>query len=223
MATVRFEGRKENRQKLLACGFEARGDRLFLCRDLANGQMRLDLTVEADGTLTTAVTDVAAEEEYVLHLVPEASGTFVGRVRAEYQAVLDEICERCYDPTAFAVGQSRKLVGYVRESYGEELEFLWEKTPDCAIWRRADNRKWYGLLMVIPKRKFGLDSDERVEVLNFRHNAAKDGTIVDGQRYFPAYHMNKTHWVSVLLDASVPTGELTERLERSRELALKKE
>ena len=222
MASVRFEGRKENRQKLLACGFEARGDRMFLCRDLADGQMRLDLTVESDGTVTTAVTDVATDEEYVLHLVPEASGAFVGRVRAEYQAVLDELCERCFDFSAFTAGQSRKLVEFAHENYGEELEFLWDDTPDCAIWRRSDNRKWYGLLMVISKRKFGLDTDERIEVLNFRHNAEKDGKIVDGQRYFPAYHMNKTHWVSALLDGSVPTEELTARRERSRALALKK-
>lgn len=222
MAVVRFEGRKKNDPKLLAYGFQSKGETLSLCRDLADGQMRLDLVVRADGSLISKVTDTATDEEYVLHLVPDAAGSFVGRVRADYQSVLDDICAHCYDFVAFGDGQAKALADYVKRQYGASLEFLWDNSPDAAIWRRDDNRKWFGIMMVVPRRKFGFDSDERVAVMNFKHDAKQDGAITDGQIYFPAYHMSKVHWVTVILDGSVPIEELTARIDRSYELAKKK-
>ena len=222
MAVVRFEGRKKNDPKLLAYGFQPNGDALSLCRDLADGQMRLDLSVHADGSLTSKVTDTATDEEYVLHLVPDAAGSFVGRVRNDYQTVLDDVCASCYDFLSFGDGQAKALADYVKGRYRASLEFLWGNSPDAAIWRRDDNRKWFGIMMVVSRRKLGFDSDERVAVMNFKHDAKQDGTITDGAKYFPAYHMSKVHWVTVVLDGSVPTEELTARLDRSYELAKKK-
>jgi predicted DNA-binding protein (MmcQ/YjbR family) len=37
--------------------------------------------------------------------------------------------------------------------------------------------------------------------------------------YRPAYHMNKEHWITVLLDGSVPFEKIVEHLVMSRELA----
>lgn len=43
------------------------------------------------------------------------------------------------------------FVGKLRE----ELEFLWPKSPDNAIFRRPDNKKWYAVLLTVQKEKLG--------------------------------------------------------------------
>ena len=74
------------------------------------------------------------------------------------------------------------------------------------VLRHADSRKWYAIVMRVSRCKFGFDSDEVIDVVNlklptemFRSFGAADGV-------YPAYHMNKLHWVSMLLpDASDET------------------
>lgn len=34
------------------------------------------------------------------------------------------------------------------------------------------------------------------------------GSLLDGERFFPGYHMNKEHWITVLPDGSVPAAEI---------------
>ena len=117
---------------------------------------------------------------------------------------------------------SQALIKYVRNKYGDELEFLWEKFDDNAIWRRCDNKKWYGALLTVNKRKLGLDVDEKVEILDVRANTDEIDNLVDNVKIFNGYHMNKKHWITVCLDGSVPLDEIKRLLDDSYVLAKKK-
>ena len=57
-----------------------------------------------------------------------ATGGFVETVKYEYQEVLLEIAAQCFQTDIFQLKQSNKLIDYVRKIYGDELEFLWEKS-----------------------------------------------------------------------------------------------
>ena len=37
-----------------------------------------------------------------------------------------------------------------------------------AVLRHADNRKWFALVMRVSRRKFGLDSDEVIDIVNLK-------------------------------------------------------
>ena len=65
--------------------------------------------------------------------------------------------------------------------------------------RHEDNRKWYAIVMRVSRSKFGFDSDEVIDVVNLKLPTEMFGSFgaVDG--VYPAYHMNKLHWISVLL------------------------
>ena len=65
--------------------------------------------------------------------------------------------------------------------------------------RHADNKKWYALVLRVSRRKFGFDSEEVIDVVNLKLPTEMFGSFgaVDG--VYPAYHMNKLHWISVLL------------------------
>lgn len=222
MAEVSFKGKKVNRTKLSSFGFESRENGFRYSRKIVDGQMRVTLFVSLDGKVSAEVRDGETGDEYVLHRIPEASGSFVGRVKEEYEATLDEFIAKCCDNEAFGVGQSEEVIAYIRKRYGDELEFLWENTPDNAVVRRRDNRKWYAAFLTVSRRKLGLETDERAEIVDIRMSPEEVLRTVDGKRYFPGYHMNKRHWVTVCLDGTLPSGEICRRIDDSYLLAGKK-
>ncbi|MBQ7095001.1 MAG: MmcQ/YjbR family DNA-binding protein [Clostridia bacterium] len=97
------------------------------------------------------------------------------------------------------------ILKYIEETYGASPEFLWKDLPDAAALRHPCG-KWFGVWMRISRRKLGLAEEAPVEVLNLKRDPMLG--LADGRRIFPAYHMNKEHWITVLLDGSVPFEEL---------------
>ena len=107
------------------------------------------------------------------------------------------------------------LFAIAAERYGTQPEYLWARDPDSAILRHSGNRKWYAVIMRIPRRKLGLDSDERTDVVNLKCDPLMLGSVLTQEGFFPAYHMNKDKWVSVLLDGTVPEETLCALLHMS--------
>ncbi len=93
---------------------------------------------------------------------------------------------------------------YVFEEYDVEPDYPFTKTKDkdTATFRHKRHKKWFALVMDIPKSKLGLDSLEVSTVVNMKYS--EDMLLVFGRPrgVYPAYHMNKVHWVSVLLDTA---------------------
>lgn len=83
-------------------------------------------------------------------------------------------------------------------------------------------RQWYGLLTDIPAEKLGLPSGRTVHILNVKCSPLETGSLLQKAGIFPAYHMNKTHWVTVLLDGTLPEPELFWLLEESYSLSMPK-
>ncbi|MDE6302804.1 MAG: hypothetical protein K2M36_04390, partial [Clostridia bacterium] len=176
--------------KLLKYGFMGSGEEYVYNTRILDGQFNMTVTVSVDGEVTANVVDLATDEPYTLHLVAEACGAFVGQVRSEFDGVLEDIADKCFGRDVFKEDIAHGVIEYVRDTYGDELEFLWDKVPDGAIWRRKDNRKWYGIMMIISKRKLGLDCDDNISVIDLRLDTVNDVNLVDGKRYFAGYHMN---------------------------------
>ena len=215
------KNKSANAEKLIKYGFEFVGGKYVYRTEIVDGQLRLTVTVE-NGELASKVYDVAAEDVYTLHLVESAVGGFVGRVRAEHEQVLADVVEHCYDVDVFKEDYAKKIIQHAKDKYGDDPEYLWDDLPNAAVIRRADNRKWYVLLMTIPAKKLGLDSADPVEIVDLRFDAQELPNKVDGKRYFLGYHMNKKHWITILLDGSVPLDEILDYVDKSYALASKK-
>lgn len=221
MTEITFKNRKLNIEKLLSFGFEKTDGGYIYHTDLVDEQMKLTVQIDADRKIFTEVIDNASGEEYVLHRVVGAAGSFVGKVRTEYEAILEEISAQCFDTEVFKSKQAQEVIAYVREKYGDELEYLWQKFPDNAVVRRKDNKKWYAAILTVSRRKLGFDSDETVEIIDLRLDPSEMETTVDNIKYFPGYHMNKKHWITICLDSTVPTEEIFARIDDSYRLAKK--
>ena len=95
-------------------------------------------------------------------------------------------------------------------TYGTLPDYPFEDLHETAVLRHGDNRKWYAIVMRVSRRKFGFDSDEVIDVVNLKLPTEMFGSFGTADGVYPAYHMNKLHWVSVLLpDAS---GDVVEFL-----------
>ncbi|MDE7182387.1 MAG: MmcQ/YjbR family DNA-binding protein [Clostridia bacterium] len=217
-----FAYKSPNYNKLVSFGFIKDGEWYSYVTEIYNGQFEMRVHISAaHGEVKTELIDLATGEPYTLHLVAEASGTFVGAVRAEYERVLQEISDKCFKKDVFKSDIAHKVIEYVRGKYGDELEYLWQTFPSNAVWRRKDNKKWYGILLLLSKRKLGLDSDEVVDVIDLRIDPEVLPEIMDGERYFAGYHMNKKSWFTMCLDGSVPFEEICTWLDKSYDLAKK--
>ena len=84
-------------------------------------------------------------------------------------------------------------------SYFTQPDYPFEEDFETAVLRHADNRKWFALSMRLSRRKFGLDSDEVIDVVNLKQPTEMFGSFGAADGVYPAYHMNKLHWISVLL------------------------
>ena len=94
---------------------------------------------------------------------------------------------------------------YVKKKYNSEIECLWARFPTYAVFRHSDNKKWYGLVMTIPRSRLGLSGEDYVDVLNVKlDDPLLRDLLIRQDGYFPGYHITRGNWVSVLLDGSVP-------------------
>ncbi len=91
------------------------------------------------------------------------------------------------------------FINYCISAYGTVPDFPFEDDFVTTVLRHADTRKWYALVMQVSRRKFGQASDESVDVVNLKMPVEMFGSFGTEDGVYPAYHMNKLHWVSVLL------------------------
>lgn len=114
------------------------------------------------------------------------------------------------------------VVTYIRQTYDTEPEFLWMKTPGSAVFRHQANRKWFAaLLMATPGRRLGLAEELPVDILDLKCDPKLIGSLLAGGHCLPGYHMNKEHWVTVLLDGSVPLPEICSLIDMSYDITRK--
>ena len=110
-----------------------------------------------------------------------------------------------------------KVINYVFNKYNVRPSYLWDKYPLYAVFKN-DKGKWFGLIMNISKDKLGLDSNEEVFILNVKYYPDLIGSLRLSKGIFKAYHMNKEHWVSVILDDTVSEEKIKELIDVSYEL-----
>ena len=106
---------------------------------------------------------------------------------------------------------------------GSVLDMPFEDDFETTVFRHGEGGKWFGLLMRVEKSRLGLEGEGKADVLNLKCDPEESFIVREMyEGIIPAYHMNKRHWISVLLCGGVPQ-DFTERLiEKSYYLTEKK-
>ena len=114
------------------------------------------------------------------------------------------------------------LIQHINERYGIAPEYPWRKYPDYAVFRHSDNRKWFCLLMALPGSRLGLADEAGIEVINLKAAPEMVGSLLQMAGVFPAWHMNKEHWVSLILQGGQSDASLHTLIDESYCLTRKK-
>ena len=186
---------------------------------ILQGDFLMMVTVE-DGVLGFQVYDQETGDLYPQVHMESMRGTFVGTVREACLEVLYEIRKSCFDVQDFIYPQTKRIMTRVQEKYENQLEYLWEKSPDTAILRHENNQKWYAVLMKISWDKLEKGREGLVEAVNLKHDQVSDLLVKKG--IYPVFHMNKRYWISLPLDDTLTDEKVLELFERSWFLTSKK-
>ena len=107
---------------------------------------------------------------------------------------------------------------HILEKYGVIGDNPFEEYDSTLVFRHTSNRKWFALLMTISKRKLGLSSDDKIDVVNVKCPQEIIDSMWQENGIFPAYHMNRAHWLSLALDGSVDNHTIEWLVELSYDL-----
>lgn len=105
--------------------------------------------------------------------------------------------------------QRERITQYIRDTYGTEAEYLWADSPGNAVFRHPASKKWYAALMRVLPEKLGLTGKEALDVMDIKCSSIMIGSLLSTKGFLPAYHMNKNHWISILLNDTVPDTQIT--------------
>ena len=208
-------------QKLQGYGFNLIKDSYVYEKILSNNHFKVIIEINKDKQISKVI-DLDVDDEYILVDVPGASGNYVGKIREEYNAIINDFINKCTKYNIFKETQTKEIIEYIKNKYHDDLEYLWEKTPDAAIWRNKDNSKWYGLLMKIPENRLDTESNNLVEIIDLRYPKDNIMDILKKKGIYPGYHMNKKSWITIILDNSVDTDEIYKLIDLSYEISMQK-
>lgn len=196
----------------VAAGFAIDSDNpsaLILRRNLPNGLVvTLKLT---DSTLDVDVFDGIFNEKYA----PFYGGHGGAAIKSEVREIVEAALAKCTQ----TVNLKTQIMAWLAETYGTIPETPWEDSPTYYTFKTAHSNKWYALFMDIAPKCLSLEGDAAVQVVNLKADPEVIKKAVDNVHVFPAYHMNKQHWLTVLLNAATDVSALKNLLAASYELA----
>lgn len=204
-----------NYEELKRYGFVKRNDKYIFNTYIMNKEFRLEITIIETGEISSKVYETDTNEEFLPFRIYAPESTYVSAIKTEYYKILDDIKMNCIGSNYFTFNQSNRIASYVISTYQDKPEYLWINLPDCAAFRNHNNKKWYGIIGKIDYSKLGKDNNDPVEVLNIKVERKKVKKLLKLEGFYPAWHMNKTNWVSITLDNTLPDDEIIKLLDES--------
>lgn len=214
-----FKAYQFNSKKAKGYGFVENQGVWTFSSTVLQGDFLMIVTVE-DGDLSFQIYDQETGDLYPQVHMESMRGTFVGSVREACLEVLYDIRKACFEVQEFLCPQTKRIMTLVQEKFENQLEYLWEKSPDTAVLRHDDNQKWYAVLMKISWEKLDKAREGHVEVVNLKHDQVANLLLEKG--IYPAFHMNKRYWISLPLDDTLSDEQIVKLFERSWFLTSKK-
>ncbi len=210
-----FERAKVDFNKLVEYGFDKKQDTYYYSSVFLDG-FRADITVDHKGVLTGKVYDLSMEEEYINFRIESQKGEFVSRVRESYKSLLEDIKIKCFKNVYFVSKQANRITDFIMECYHDEPVFPWESEKH-GVFKNSHNDKWYALIMYIDGEKIDQKKTGKIEALNIKLPPPKITELLKRKGFYPAYHMNKKNWLTIILDDTLEDEEIMEYIKESHQ------
>lgn len=204
-----------NSKLAIAYGFSKTGDYYILQSDIDVENFNVIVKIGKD-SFEVNVIELPFNEEYVLFNVLDSKGKFVSKIRKKVNELIEDIVNCCFK----SLDYRKLLLDYVKEKYGTIPEEPWEDNNHATI-KTSNSKKWYGIFMSIPYKTLGLEKSEKIDVLNVKLNPELIESLIDKKHFFPAYHMNKKYWISIVLNSDVDLDLVKSLIDESFKLVEK--
>ncbi|MBQ6324088.1 MAG: MmcQ/YjbR family DNA-binding protein [Bacilli bacterium] len=206
--------------KLLEYGFKKKGV-YYLFEKKINDLFIVEIKVDSNFKVKGKIFDMDTEEEYTNFRVEDSLGTFSGTIRQNFIDLLIDIRNNCFYKKTFLSEQANRISLLIKKKYGDSPIFKWDKYPTLGVFQNKDTNKWYALVMDIAGEKFNLNIGN-VTAMNVKLDVNEIPSLLKKKGFYPAYHMNKKYWISVLLDDSISDEVIMELIDESYQFSKKK-
>ena len=115
----------------------------------------------------------------------------------------------------------QELSAYLTETYNCAGEYLFARYPNFQVFRHNGKKKWFAVLMDIPRKNLGLEGEKEISVVNLKCDTRLIGSFRRSPGIYPGWHMNKAHWLTVALDGTVEDEKIKFLVDMSYELTKK--
>ena len=208
--------------KLSNYGFIKSDNKWIYTKSFMNDDFRAEISVDKHGNISGDVYEADSDDIYFPLRIESMSAGFAGKVRHEYESILFDIQKQCCRVNYFIFSQANRLAQKIYDTYGDVPTFPWDKFDGYGVFKNPDNDKWYALVMNISKNKLNKDLSGEVDVANIKLDESKIVDLLSQKGFYPAYHMNKKNWISIVLDDTISDDVLFSLLEESHSFTLGK-
>ena len=211
-----FMGYKLNTDLLIKYGFILNNNTYSYSKKIYNNSFELKVEIK-DNEIDAKVIDLDFNEENK-QVFNDITLGFISTLKEECINELTLIRDNCFKKDIFIYNQSNRISNLIKDKYDALPEFLWDDTPGCGVFRNKRSNKWFGIIMNVSKNKLIGDDKTIIEVLNVNLNDMTE-YYLKNKGIYPAYHMNKRNWVSIILDDTLKDNEIMDLIDISYNLA----
>ena len=214
MKIIDVEEYNFSKEKLLQYGFREEAEKLIYRKEILDGNFLIEI-IFVNSQLMIEVYDIEFDEIYSLFSVASAVGETVQNIREHVEKLLSSILGLTDESGKI----SSEIIDYCNNKYGENHVNPFKKHPNILALVNEKN-KWYALMSNVEYNKLNKTSNiiTKVKILNVKYPTDNISDIIDNQNIFPAYHMNKKHWISIVLDKNIKLEIIKELIDISYSL-----
>ena len=214
MKIIDVEEYNFSKEQLLQFGFKEEAEKLIYRKEILDSSFSIEI-VFVNNQLTIEVYDLEFDEIYSLFSVDSAVGEMIQNIREHVENLLSSILGLADESGKI----SSEVIDYCNNKYGENNVNPFKKHPDILAFVNEKN-KWYALLSDVEYNKLNKNTDitTKVKILNVKYPTDRILEIIDNKNIFPAYHMNKKHWISIVIDKNIKLETIKELIDISYSL-----
>lgn len=209
---VIFDKYSVKEELLIRYGFMKKDNQYIYEKQLENRDFWIRLII-AEPIFDIKVFEINGEEYFPFY-IKKTTGSYVAKLKEEVDLVIKDILLNCFE----SMDIRNKLLMYVKDKYQTDPVYPWKKDLLSATLKNPISNKWYGLMMTIPYKYLKIEKEGKIDILNIKNTPEKIASLIDNIHYFPAYHMNKKYWFSVLLDNSIDLEEVKKLIDESYQI-----
>ncbi len=203
-----------NYEKLLAYGFKYNNTGYELQKTLLDTNFYFKIRI-SNHTFTIDVYDIFTDEQYILFNIQDSIGSYVGKIRAEANALITKILDACFYHTDI----KKHITAYISHIFAVKPIYPFTRYPNYYTFKTKENDKWFALIMDVPAEKLKLGQKELLAIINLKARLERIQCLVNNTTILPAYHMHKKSWITIVLNKNTNIQQLQNLIVESYALA----